>query len=904
MSHWRIVSIARARLRSVFFRDRREADLEEELRFHMDRAAEQQVAQGVDADLARREAKRAFGAVEALKEACRDARGTALVDQFRRDVRHAAWRLGRDWRFTLAAVAILGLGIGVNAALFSLVNAVLFREHSAANRERIVDIYQNVPGGGGAGGNTYPTYRDVAAYTDVFASTTAAFMPRGVTYREGSALRQGMAEHVSAAYLRVLGLRPTVGRWFTEAEDARNAPPVAVVGHRAWTTRFASDPGVVGRIVRIDGIPVTIVGVGPADHAATLNLGVHADFWLPIGALPVFLGSDRVFDRRLNEPAFFIKARLQPGVTPARAQAAMSALGARLAREFPGEDPGAGISVYPSSDVRIHPQMDVLVTAIATALLTIVGLVLAIACSNLATLLLVRGAGRLKEVTVRLAVGATRAQLVRHLLTESVMLALAGGAAGCVLAWWTMRWLSSLDLPVAVEVGVDWRVLVFAFGLSFVTGVVFGLAPALQSTRIELWQTLRDDGALRQAGRGWLTLKNALVVFQVAVSVFLLTGTGISLQMVAAARAVWVGFAVDDVAMLETDLRYASAGADAPRLQAEVLRRVTAIPGVQAAVLTRGFPMEGNGLGVVIEGAAGTGGQIAGASSVWAGPGFFETLRIPILYGRALDERDRAGAPRVAVISEAMARRHFGDVNALGRRFRPDLAQNDWMQVVGVARDTATADLDDELLNPRRDVFYRSIDQWGVTPNVVVARTTLGSAPLVRTLQSELRNVDEALPVLTAKTMRQQLDDSLVVARGGAMFFTALGVLGLCLAGIGLYAVIAFSVSRRSREIGIRMALGADSRQVVRAVAREVAALVGAGTAVGLALSLAAILVLRVTGATTSNSVASLSLYQPDIDPVAMAVIATFTAIVGLAAAYVPARRAAQIDPLIALRHD
>jgi putative ABC transport system permease protein len=712
-----------------------------------------------------------------------------------------------------------------------------------------------------------------------------------------------MVEHVSAGYLRVLGLRPAAGRWFTEAEDARNAPPVAVLGHRAWTTRFASDPGVVGRIVRIDGIPVTIVGVGPADHAATLNLGVHADFWLPIGALPAFLGSDRVFDRRLNEPAFFVKARLKPGVTVAGAQAAMSTLGARLAREFPKEDLGAGISVYPSSDVRIHPQMDVLVRAIATALLAIVGLVLAIACSNLATLLLVRGAGRLKEVSVRLAVGASRAQLVRHLLTESVMLALAGGAAGCVLAWWTMRWLTSLDLPVTVDVGVDWRVLAFAFALSFVTGVVFGLAPALQSTRIELWQTLRGDGDVPQVGRRWLTLKNALVVFQVAVSVFLLTGTGVSLQMVAAARAVRLGFAVDEVAVLETDLRYA-ANADTPRLRAEVLSRVAAIPGVQAAVLTRGFPMEGNGMGIVIEGAAGTGGQIAGASNVWAGPGFFETMRIPILYGRALDERDRAGAPRVAVISEAMARRYFGDVNAVGRRFRSELGQDDWMQVVGVARDTATADLDDEVLNPRRDVFYRSIDQWGVAPNVVVARTTLGSAPLVRAMQTELRRVDEALPVLTAKTMRQFLDDSLVVARGGAVFFTALGVLGLTLAGIGLYAVIAFAVSRRAREIGIRMALGADSRHVVRVVASDVAALVGAGTALGLAVSLAGVLVLRVTGATASNGVASLSLYQPAIDPVAMAIIAAFAATVGLVAACLPARRAARMDPLVALRHD
>jgi len=342
----RLWHIAIAWLRSVFLRGRRETELDEELRFHVDRETERLVNAGAAPGEARLQARRVFGALEVVKEQSRDARGTTFVDHLARDTRHAARRLVREWRFTLAAVAILGLGIGVNAALFSLVNAVLFRENSVADRARIVDIYQNAPGGG-AGGNTYPTYLDMAAYTDVFASTTAAFMPRGITYRQGSALRQGMVEHVSAAYLRVLGLHPTVGRWFTESEDARNAPPVAVVGHRAWTTRFGSDPGVVGRIVRIDGVPVTIVGVGPAGHAATLNLGFHTDFWLPIGALPAFLGSDRVFDRRLDEPAFFVKARLQPGVTPARAQAAMSTLGARLAREFPTEDPRAGLADRP-----------------------------------------------------------------------------------------------------------------------------------------------------------------------------------------------------------------------------------------------------------------------------------------------------------------------------------------------------------------------------------------------------------------------------------------------------------------------------------------------------------------------------------------------------------------------------
>ena len=311
--------------------------------------------------------------------------------------------------------------------------------------------------------------------------------------------------------------------------------------------------------------------------------------------------------------------------------------------------------------------------------------------------------------------------------------------------------------------------------------------------------------------------------------------------------------------------------------------------------------MDVNGMLIAVDGAADTPGRGMQAANVWAGPGFFETLQIPILYGRALDARDREGAPLAAVVNESMARRYFGTVNAVGRRFRTE-GDGRSLTVVGVARDTWTNDLGD-ITDPVRDMFFRPIDQWGRAPTTIVARTTLGSGPLVRAMQIELRRVHERLPVLTAKTMGQLLDDSLQAARGIAAFFTGLGVLGLTLAGIGLYAVIAFAVTRRSREIGIRMALGAGSREVVASIARDVAGLVAAGTACGLALWVVAVLVMRVAPIQTSGAV-NISFYQPDIDPLAMMVIAAFTAAVGVAAAYVPARRAARMDPLIALRHD
>ena len=463
--------------------------------------------------------------VEGITEARGDARGST-IDALVRDTRHALRRLARDWRFTAAAVLILGLGIGANTAIFSLINATLFRQQSFADPDRLVDIYQNASNAGGIDGNSYPAYLDMAAYTDVFASTTAAFVPRGVNYLDEGALRPAVAEHTTATYLSVLGLRPSLGRWFDAAEDTPGAAVVAVVGHQAWIEEVPR--GSVGRSAapsESTACRSRSSGLGPQGHRGTINIGIVTDFWLPISSLPALGAPPRALERRPEEAAFFVKARLRDGVTVAQAQAAMRILGTRLAAEYPKEDPGKGIAVFASSDVRIHPQMDGLLAAVASLLLVVVGLVLAIACSNLATLLLVRGTARAKEVSVRLALGATRGQLVRHLLTESLLLSVAGCITGCLLAWWAIRSIGALDLPIVVDLSLDYRVLIFAVAISLVTGVAFGLAPALKATRIELVPTLRGDGETRSPEHRWLTLKNALVVFQVAVSVVLLGGT-------------------------------------------------------------------------------------------------------------------------------------------------------------------------------------------------------------------------------------------------------------------------------------------------------------------------------------------------------------------------------------------
>jgi len=846
-----------------------------------------------------------------MSDQTRDASATATWDALVRDTRYGIRRLVRDWRFTSAAVLILGLAIGATTAIFTLVNAVLFRQQAVADPDRLVNIYQNDRSGKPMIVTSYSVYHEIAEYTDVFAGTMAGSIPNPSRYLHDGAIRNAAVEFATATYLDVLGLRPSLGRWFDDGEERPGAPLVGVLGYQTWTTIFRADRSIVGRVIRVEGAPVTIIGVGPANHRGIVDVGLGTDLWLPVTALPVISQNPAARAASTIYVPLFVKARLREGVTVAQARAAMDLLGRRLEAEHPddfrrsGEFAlGPGMTVVASTDVRIHPQADVPFMALASLVLVIVGLVLAIACSNLATLLLVRGAARAKEVSVRLAMGATRRQLVRHLLTESLLLSLAGGLAGCILAWWGMQTLQQVDLPFRVDLTLDYRVLAFAIALSLLTGVTFGLAPALKATRVDLLQTLRDEGQ-QPIDHRRLTMRNGLIVFQVAVSVLLLGGTSIFLQMLNAARAHKVDFAVNGVAMLETDLRFAGYSDTAARtLYDNLLRRIQAIPGVESAASLRGLPMDVNGVPIVLDRATGEKGSEVNAIVIEAGPGFFDTLRIPLLYGRVFDARDGADTPRVAVITDRMARQYFGEINVVGRRFRSANDPNSWAEVIGVVRDTGTGDFDDDVVDPIAPPFYRSYTQSGTLPTTIIARTSGDAATLVAAMQRELRALDVTLPVVTASTMAQRLEQSQAPAKAVATFLGVLGGLGLVLASIGLYAVVAFAVARRSREVGIRMALGARSRQVVWSIARGVAGLIGIGTGIGLFLSILAMLAMRASSGSEDIGIGNISVYRPTIDPLALLAIAAVTAIVGVAAAFVPARRAARMHPLIALRHE
>ena len=832
-----------------------------------------------------------------------------LLDASTREMRYALRRLVRDWGFTTAAVLILGLAIGANTAIFSLVNAVLFREQVLADPDRLVNIYQNDLAGRPLVVASYSTYMEMAEYTDIFAATMAATIPNSARYLHDGVIRTAVVECATASYLDALGLRPSIGRWFDETEERPGAPHVAVIGHQTWTRVFRADPAVVGRVIRLEGMPVTIVGIGPATHRGTVDIGLGTDLWLPMSALPAMIPVPATRAAAATFAPLLVKARLREGVTMAQARAAMDVLARRIAAENPeqfrrsGEFAlGTGITVIASTDVRVHPQADAAATALASLVLVIVGLILTIACSNLATLLLVRGATRAKEITVRLAMGATRHQLVRHLLTESLVLALAGGISGCILAWWAIRALQGIDLPVRVDLTLDYRVLAFAIALSLVTGVAFGLAPALKATRVDLVSALRDEG-LQPIDPRRLSLKNALIVVQVAVSVLLLGGTSIFVQQAAAAKAHPAGYAVNGVALLQTDLRFAGySETEARAMYGELLRRIRTIPGVESAAALRGLPMQVSSVSIVVDGAGGRTRSDVEAATLDAGPGFFETLRIPVLYGRVFDARDHAGTPRVAVITERMARQYFGAVNAVGRRFRLASDPNSWTEVIGVVRDTGTGRFEDDVLDPIAPSFYSSHTQSGVLPTTVMARSSGDAAALVAAMQRELRAVDVTLPVVTATTMAERLEGSQAAPKAIAAFLGGLGGLGLVLASIGLYAVISFAVARRTREIGIRIALGARSQQVIWSIARGIAGLIGVGTGFGLALSVLATIALRTSSG--DIGIGNIALYRPSIDPAALLAIAALTAVVGVAAAFVPGRRAVLMDPLVALRHE
>jgi predicted permease len=810
------------------------------------------------------------------------------------DIRFAVRQMMRKPGITAFAVLSLALGIGVNSSIFSIVNSVLLRDLPAVRPSELVDVYVGQSGEVRYATSSYLDFADLRSWSQTVHDLAAYNLTIG-SWDNGRRTEMMFGELVSASYFQLLGLQPGLGRWFTPDEDkTAGTHPVLILGNRTWHQRFGGDPKVLGRTLKINGIHFTVVGVAPAKLKGSFP-GLMPDFWAPMQMTDAMESSGSLGERRSR--SLFLKARLQPGVSLAKAQAEFNTFASRLRAAYPIEDKGLEITLVPSTKVFLNPAIDGPVIGVAGLLMGIVGLVLLIACSNIANLLLVRASERRKEIAVRLALGSSRGRLIRQLLTESVLLSLLGGAAGLLFALWTARLIVAFKPPIAIpltlDVSLDARVLGFTLILALVTGIVCGLAPALQASKPNLVSALRDETAGLGRGHRRLGLRNLLVITQVAVSTVLLIGAGLFLRSLGSASSIDPGFRLRKgvEAQIAGGLGNAYTDASAAVMYQRLMERVRALPGVRAAAYADSLPL---GLQIrtsklEIEGKPVREEDRPDIDRNNVGTGYFETMGIPILQGRACDDRDTKEAPQVAIVNETAARRFWPGGSPLGRRVRFRDDKNPWLTVVGIARDGKYRTLGED---PRAYV-YSCIEQGGSSFRTLVVASDGDERAMLGQIRHTLDEIDPNLPIFDLKTISEHMAIMLFPARMGAALLAAFGLLGLILASLGLYGVVAASVARRTREIGIRMAIGGRRADVLRLVVGEGMVLTGVGLAAGLGLALLASQILR-----------NLLYGIAPSDPLTFAGVAFILSSVALIANLIPARRATEVDPLVALRYE
>ncbi len=812
------------------------------------------------------------------------------------ELRHAARRLATAPAFTLTAVAIVALGIGANTAIFSFVDGVLLRPQPYERPDEIVDVYQDSDGGQPTS-TSFPAYRDIRARTDVL-SDAVAVMSFGVSLLEDDAATSMATEWTTSNYFSMLGLSPYMGRDFEPTDEVDGGKPVAILGYSAWQTQFGGDTEILGRRLNLNGVPVTVVGIAPRDYGGIVP-GFNAELWLSLSGLRPLFGDyvGDTIDSRANH-WFQVKARLAPGVTGAQAQAAMTALADRLAEEYPEYNKGRRITLFSPGEIRQHPGSDAVVTSMSIGLLAVVGLVLLIACSNLANLLLLRNASRSRDVSVRLALGASRARIFLHVLSESVLLSVVGGAVGLALASWGISVFKAADLPLGfptpADLRLDPRIMLFSAGLTLATGIIFGIIPAMRLSRSDVVSSIREDAVPLTFRAGRLSLRNALVVGQVALSFVLLVVAGLFIRSLGNAQRADLGFQPQGLAAIVADLGYSGYdGTEAHTAFMELRERVEGLPGVDSAALSLQLPVRGSrgSSTLIVDGYADPDGtEAVEVTRAGVGPGYFRTVGTSLLHGRAFESADDSEGADVAVISEAMARAYWGTSDAVGGRFRGQGSDVDaWTEVIGVVADSKVV----SVTAPAEPVFYFSTSQAFDTQFVVIARTSGDPATLLAPMRQQLSLIEPTVPVLRLTTLNDHLSGALVVERFAARLLSGFGALGLLLAALGIYAVVGFAVQRRTAELGIRMALGAAEAQVVRMVIGEVMAIIGLALLIGIA-----------GAALVGPGVASVLFGVSPIDLVTLVATAAMLAATAALATWVPARRAARVDPVRALRSE
>jgi predicted permease len=824
------------------------------------------------------------------------------MDKLRGDLRFAFRWLRRSPGFVAVAVASLGIGIAFNTALFAVVDSILLRPLPVRAPERLVDIYTSGSDGDPWNTTSHPDYLDVHARNQVF-SGIAGHSAMIAALRQGDRARLVLGEVVTGNFFQVLGVPAMLGRTLLPSDDVAGAERVTVISHRYWRRELGGAADAIGRTVRIGNSPFTIVGVAPEPFTGMVPM-LSAEMWVPTAWVeeiePAGItdvvpspGARSRLERR-GYRWMFLKGRLKDGVTLERAAADLDLLATQLRQQHPVTNKDRRAAVRLTKDVRLHPAADGPIGAAAAGLMIAVGLVLAIACANVASMLLARASARQKEISIRLAVGASRADLVRQLLVESLLLSLAGGIVGVVLAAWALRAIGLLEppiqLPLSLDLRLDGRVLLFSLAVSTMAGVIAGLMPALKSSSPSIVQDLRGGITLASAaGRRW-TPRDALVVGQMAVTVVLLVSAALLTRSLSAAQRADVGFRTGGLAVLSMDLH--TAGYERERGQQfyrAALDRLRALPGVQQAALSSRLPFS---LNFNVEqiwvpdhhqpGDRGTPTHNARVSAE-----YFETLGIPLLEGRLFTEADTPESPAVLVINETMARRYWPTESAVGKRIRIRDDAGPLYEVVGVVANHKVQTVGES----DKPYMHFAYSQQPGLYQVMVVRGRGDANALLGEVRRELTSMERGLLFLDNQTMDAQIAATLYPMRVGASLLSGAGAMAMLLAAIGLYGVIAYSVARRTREIGIRMALGSARGGVVRLIMRQGLTVAGAGLLLGCAIAF--VVTRALSGILYGVSAA---------DPIAWGGAAAVLLSIAAFANVFPAARAARVDPNVALR--